>query len=86
MKDREFIAREWRDENGILHRREVGQELVRCRDCKHRPKKEDPDGANFGFNIIEPTNNDDLCPCLVMDGFYSWLPKGDFFCGYGERK
>lgn len=36
MKEREIIAREWRDENGIIHRREVGQELVRCKECKWR--------------------------------------------------
>lgn len=35
MKVHEIIAREWRDENGIIYRREVGQELVRCKECKH---------------------------------------------------
>ena len=38
MNEREIIAKEWRDDNGILHRREVGQELVRCKECKHSPK------------------------------------------------
>ena len=33
--EREIIAKEWRDDKGILHRREVGQEIVRCRECKH---------------------------------------------------
>ena len=36
MAEREFIVREWRDEKGILHIKEVGQELVRCKECKHR--------------------------------------------------
>lgn len=62
------------------------QKLVRCKECKHRPIKEDPNGSNRGFNIIEPNLNDDLCPCLVEDGFYSWLPHDNFYCGYGERK
>ena len=35
MNEREIIAKEWRDDNGILHRREVGQELVRCKACKY---------------------------------------------------
>lgn len=35
MKEREFIAKEWRDEKGLIHRREVGQDFVRCQDCKH---------------------------------------------------
>lgn len=38
MAEREFIVREWRDEKGILHIKEVGQELVRCKECKHREK------------------------------------------------
>lgn len=59
-------------------------ELVRCKECKHRPVKEDADGENYGFNLIAP-NNDWRCPCLVSDGWYSWMPKDDFFCGYGER-
>ena len=60
-------------------------ELVRCGECKHRPIKEDADGANYGFNVIAP-NGDERCPCLVEDGWYSWIPKDDFYCGYGECK
>ena len=33
MTEREYIAKEWRDKNGLVHRREIGQELVRCREC-----------------------------------------------------
>lgn len=65
--------------------REVA-ELVRCKECKHRPIKEDPDGEDYGFNLIEPNDEDDRCPCLVDDGWYSWLPNDDFYCGYGERE
>ena len=61
-------------------------DIVRCKECKHRPVKEDADGENYGFNLIEPTNGDERCPCLVEDGWYSWMPKDNFYCGYGERK
>ena len=59
--------------------------VVRCKECKHRPIKEDADGADYGFNVIAP-NEDERCPCLVEDGWYSWIPKDDFYCGYGERE
>lgn len=61
-------------------------EVVRCKECKHRPIKEDVDGENYGFNLIKPNDGDELCPCLVSDGWYSWMPEDNFFCGYGERK
>ena len=60
-------------------------DIVRCKECKHRPVKEDADGENYGFNIIAPERSS-RCPCLVDDGWYSWMPKDNFFCGYGERK
>lgn len=57
-----------------------------CRECKHRPIKEDADGEDYGFNLIKPNNGNERCPCIVDDGWYSWMPKDDFFCGYGERR
>ena len=60
-------------------------DIVRCAECKHRPIKEDADGAVHGFNVIAP-NRDERCPCLVEDGWYSWLPDDNFYCGYGERR
>lgn len=60
-------------------------ELVRCKECKHRPIKEDADGKDHGFNLIAP-NEMERCPCLIEDGWYSWMPKDDFYCGYGERE
>lgn len=60
--------------------------VVRCKECKHRPIKEDADGENYGFNLIEPTEGDERCPCLVDDGWYSWMPNDNFYCGFGERK
>lgn len=60
-------------------------EIVTCGECKHRPIKDDPDGEDYGFNIVEPTDGDDLCPYLVEDGWYSWMPNDNFYCGRGER-
>ena len=62
------------------------RELVCCKECKHRPVKEDANGENYGFNLIEPNDGDERCPCLVSDGWYSWMPKDDFYCGSGERE
>lgn len=61
-------------------------DIVFCKECKHRPVKEDADGENYGFNLIKPNDGDGRCPCLVSDGWYSWMPRDDFYCGYGERK
>lgn len=60
-------------------------DIVFCKECKHRPIKEDANEADYGFNVIAP-NEDERCPCLVEDGWYSWIPKDDFYCGYGERE
>lgn len=62
---------------------EYVRDLVRCKECKHRPIKEDADGADHGFNLITP-NELERCPCLVEDGWYSWMPDDNFYCGYGE--
>lgn len=51
---------------------------VRCKDCKHRPKK-DEDG-----NLEFP---DAKCPCQNPDDdWYSYNPDDDWYCGEGERK
>lgn len=59
-------------------------EVVRCKDCKHRPIKGDG-------NIVYAPNDidgwdDDTCPCLCDDCYYNWMPEDDFFCGKGERR
>ena len=56
------------------------QELVRCKDCKHRPTI--PDGARSAFDIQFP---DEVCPCSCEDGFYSWCPDDNWFCASGEK-
>lgn len=38
---REIIVKEYRNEQGLITRREIGQELVRCKECKWAsPNKE----------------------------------------------
>lgn len=61
--------------------------LVTCGECKHKPIKHDPEGDDFGFNLVSPNGYDNLCPCLnTDDGFYSYMPEDNFFCAYGERR
>jgi len=54
--------------------------VVRCKDCKHRPTK--PDYFENGLDLEFP---DDKCPCECEDGWYSWYPSDDWFCAGGER-
>lgn len=60
---------------------EVIGEIVRCKDCKHRPI--DTGGHNYGQEMEFP---DEVCPCYIGDNWYSWMPKDDWFCADGERK
>ena len=61
--------------------------IVRCGECKHRPHLNNADGAEYGFNVVNDNGDSDgVCPCLCEDGWYSWMPKDNFFCGYGERR
>lgn len=67
----------------ILHHLEfmpsAQQEIVMCKDCKHRPIEKDGE-------IMPPKEDDWKCPCLCDDYFYSWRPKDNFFCASGERR
>ena len=56
-------------------------ELIRCKDCKHRPT--DPENKGLGQSLVFP---DDVCPCQIGDNWYSWMPQDDWFCADGERK
>lgn len=58
------------------------EKIIRCKDCKHRPKKICEDEPEEGFNLVFP---DFRCPCHCDDGYYSWMPDDDWFCGNGER-
>ena len=53
-------------------------EVVRCKDCKHRP-----DGTGVNHDLEFP---DDRCPCKCEDYWYSWKPDDNWFCGNGERR
>ena len=57
-------------------------DLVRCKDCKHRPI--DLGGKNYGQDLVFP-DGDYKCPCRCEDPWYSWMPKDDWFCANGER-
>ena len=60
------------------------QPLIRCKDCKHRPKKPDWETYEDGGDIEFP---DEKCPCQCSsDRYYSWYPDDDWFCAEGERK
>ena len=62
-------------------------DIVTCGECKHKPIKYDPEGDDFGFNLVSPNGYDNLCPCLnTDDGFYSYMPEDNFFCAFGERR
>ena len=60
-------------------------EPVRCKDCKHRPMKKDPNGNDYGFNLYS-SDDTEICPCIVGDNWYSWMPQDNFYCAYGEWK
>ena len=66
MTEREIIAKEWHDDNGILHRREVGQELVRCKECKHWTKWSDGEMFCGCLDGGIGSDADDFCSYGVM--------------------
>ena len=61
-------------------------EIIRCKDCKHRPVTNDAydcDERDCGLNIEFP---DYRCPCQCDDPYYNRLPDDDWFCGNAERR
>ena len=59
-------------------------EIIRCKDCKHRPiAHRAAEGVFWGFSLEFP---DDMCPFECDDGWYNSYPKDDFYCAYAERK
>ena len=61
-------------------------EIIRCKDCKHKPHpsdKYDYDNGDCGFEIIFP---DYRCPCRCDDEYYNRIPDDDWYCGNAERK
>lgn len=55
-------------------------EVVRCKDCKHKPTGS---GVNHDINFPK---QDYRCPCRCEDYWYSWMPDDDWFCANGERR
>ena len=68
---------------GGVYAQEVRGELVRCKDCKHRPKQTKPPKTH-GCSIVFPEGS--RCPCQCEDDEYcSWYPSDDWFCPNGEK-
>lgn len=58
-------------------------EIIRCKDCKHRPTATRADERiTDGYSVEFP---DGTCPCQCEDGWYNHYPDDDFYCGYAER-
>ena len=62
-----------------------GSEIVRCKDCKHRPELKLYSDRQGNYTAVEFPDGS-KCPCQCEDFFYSWYPKDDWFCADGERK
>ena len=56
-------------------------EVVRCKDCKHRPIDTQEEGNGFDYDFPEEYG----CPGYCDDGYYSQRFKDDFYCAWGER-
>ena len=56
-------------------------EVVRCKDCKHRPIDTQEEGNGFDYDFPEEYG----CPGYCDDGYYSQRFKDDFYCACGER-
>ena len=61
-------------------RREAQPEIIRCKDCKHKPTGS---GVNHDINFPK---QDYRCPCRCEAYWYSWMPDDDWFCANGERR
>lgn len=59
-------------------------EVVRCKDCRHKPNGYIDDDVLRYPNF--PHEESNPCPCKVYgDEWYSWIPNDDFYCSFGER-
>ena len=84
---KEFIMQETEEMKtfgSVWKRYEPVAVLVRCKDCKHRPKEPNIETYESGFDLEFPEGS--KCPCQCEDGWYSWYPKDDWFCANGIRK
>lgn len=60
------------------------KEIVRCKDCKHRPELKLYSDRQGNYTAIEFPDGS-KCPCQCEDYFYSRYPKDDWFCANGEH-
>ena len=59
-------------------------ELVRCRDCKHRPI---PNGNNHPLTPeLSEFEWDETCPYVCSDEWHNEMPDDNDYCSKGERK
>lgn len=59
--------------------------VVRCKDCKNRPKEPNWKTYESGFDLEFPEGS--KCPCRCCgDEWYSWYPENDWFCANGDRR
>ena len=61
-------------------------EIIRCKDCKHKPHTSDEydyDNGDCGYEIIFP---DYRCLCRCEDEYYNRIPDDDWYCGNAERR
>ena len=74
---------EW-DKEAIENLPSAQPEIIRCKDCKHRPIATRADeGVLWGFSVEFP---DEICPFHCEDGWYNYYPKDDFYCANAERR
>jgi len=59
------------------------REVVYCKDCRYLPTG---DSGDSGFDLEWPDEEDYNCPFHCPDGWYSQMPKPDFFCANGKHK
>ena len=68
---REIIVKEYHNEKGLITRREIGEELVRCKDCKYKVVTKEG----------EYNPEDIVCDYWQSDG----LTENDF-CSQGKEQ
>lgn len=56
-------------------------EVVRCKDCKHRPIDTQEEGNGFDYEFLEEYG----CPGYCDDGYYAQRFDDNFYCAWGER-
>ena len=81
----EAYKRGWNDAIDAVVECAPAVEVVRCKDCIHKPYVVDVFHASYGD--IPRLESNGKCPCINADDyFYSHMPDDDWFCGNGERR